>query len=260
MPSVLVTGAARGIGKSIVGAPGRPWLGRDRRGPQRAGRRRGHHAESAARLRRCSSTSPTPTDIAALQRVALPERLDAVVNNAGHRRRAVPMETVSTRRVAKAAGDQRDRPARRHPGGAARGCADRAAGSCSSPCVNGRLACRWSAPTARSKFALEAAADALRMELRPWQHSRRASWSPRRPTPTCGGPPTTWSNSRGALTPSTATLYARHIAGIKKMIPMSRKMAVPAEKGVRRRRGGADRPQAARPLRRRRRPQTAGGT
>ena len=79
------------------------------------------------------------------------------------------METRQPRRVAKAVGDQRDRSARRHPGGAAPAAAGRAAASCSSPASTADCRCRWSVPTAPSKFALEAAADALRMELRPWQ-------------------------------------------------------------------------------------------
>ena len=65
--------------------------------------------------------------------------------------------------------------------------------------------------------------------------------------------------TEAALTPEHRALYARHIAGMKKFIPVSQRMAVAAGEGVRRRRGGAHCPSAARPLRRRHRPQAAGG-
>ena len=64
--------------------------------------------------------------------------------------------------------------------------------------------------------------------------------------------------TEAALTPEHRELYARHIAGMKKFIPVSQRMASPG-KGVRRRRGGADRPPAAGPLRGRHRTQAAGG-
>src|SRR6478736_3196740 len=92
MPSVLVTGASRGIGKSIVEhLAARGW-------DVIAGVRNEHDAAAVIALnpQQISSVILDVTDtgrIAALIE-SLPERLDAVVNNAGI---AVsgPMETVS---------------------------------------------------------------------------------------------------------------------------------------------------------------------
>jgi NAD(P)-dependent dehydrogenase (short-subunit alcohol dehydrogenase family) len=92
MPSVLVTGASRGIGKSIVEhLVARGW-------DVIAGVRNEHDAAAVIALnpQQISSVILDVTDtgrIAALSE-SLPERLDAVVNNAGI---AVsgPMETVS---------------------------------------------------------------------------------------------------------------------------------------------------------------------
>ena len=44
------------------------------------------------------------------------------------------------------------------------------------------------------------------------------------------------------LTPEHRELYAKHIAGFKKMIPVSQRMAVPDREGGRRGGGGAHRP------------------
>ena len=92
MPSVLVTGAGRGIGKSIVEhLATRGW-------DVIAGVRSERDAATVTALspQRVSSVILDVTDaghIAALQE-SLPERLDAIVNNAGVVVSG-PMETVS---------------------------------------------------------------------------------------------------------------------------------------------------------------------
>ena len=108
-----------------------------------------------------------------------------------------------------------------------------------------------------SKFALEAAADALRMELSPWKIRVVVVEPAQTDTDMWRTADDMVAELEAGLTPEHRSLYAKHIAGFKKMIPMSQKIAVPAAEGVRRRRGGAHRASTARPLHRRDRPQGA---
>ena len=81
-----------------------------------------------------------------------------------------------------------------------------------------------------SKFALEAAADALRMELKPWG-------IPVVLVEPAQTDPDMWrmadavvKEMEAALTSEHRALYAKHIAGMKKFIPFSQRMAVRTEK------------------------------
>ena len=96
--------------------------------------------------------------------------------------------------------------------------------------VNGRLSMPLIGAYSASKFALEAAADALRMELRPW-HIRVAIVEPAQTdTDMWRTADDMVEQTTAALTPGQLDLYARHIAGMKKMIPVSQKLAVPVRK------------------------------
>jgi len=81
-----------------------------------------------------------------------------------------------------------------------------------------------------SKFALEAAADALRMELRPWGIGVAIVEPAQTDTDMWRTADDMVEQTEAALTAEHRELYARHIAGFKKMIPVSQKLAVPAEK------------------------------
>jgi short-subunit dehydrogenase len=81
-----------------------------------------------------------------------------------------------------------------------------------------------------SKFALEAAADALRMELRPWHIAVTLVEPGQTDTDMWRTANDMVERAEAMLTAEHRDLYARHIAGFKKMIPLSQKMAVPAEK------------------------------
>jgi NAD(P)-dependent dehydrogenase (short-subunit alcohol dehydrogenase family) len=226
MPSVLVTGAARGIGKSIVEhLSSRGW-------DVIAGVRSQQDAEAIANAnpQRVSAVILDVTsadDIAALEG-ALPERLDAIVNNAGI---AVggPMEAVCADEwrkqleinvIGQLAVTQVVIPRLRKSGGRIVFISS----------VNGRLSMPLIGAYCASKFALEAAADALRMELRPWHIPVVIVEPAQTDTDMWRTADTMIEQTEAALTAEQRTLYAKHIAGMKKRIPVSQKIAVPAEK------------------------------
>jgi NAD(P)-dependent dehydrogenase (short-subunit alcohol dehydrogenase family) len=226
MPSVLVTGAARGIGKSIVEhLSSRGW-------DVIAGVRSQQDAEAIANAnpQRVSAVIldfTSADDIAALEG-ALPERLDAIVNNAGI---AVggPMEAVSADEwrkqleinvIGQLAVTQAVIPRLRKSGGRIVFISS----------VNGRLSMPLIGAYCASKFALEAAADALRMELRPWHIPVVIVEPAQTDTDMWRTADTMIEQTEAALTAEQRTLYAKHIAGMKKRIPVSQKIAVPAEK------------------------------
>jgi NAD(P)-dependent dehydrogenase (short-subunit alcohol dehydrogenase family) len=81
-----------------------------------------------------------------------------------------------------------------------------------------------------SKFALEAAADALRMELRPWRIGVAIVEPAQTDTDMWRTADDMVEEAQATLTANQRELYARHIAGMKRTIPVSQRLAVPAEK------------------------------
>jgi NAD(P)-dependent dehydrogenase (short-subunit alcohol dehydrogenase family) len=226
MPSVLVTGAGRGIGRSIVEhLAGRGF-------DIIAGVRNDRDAAAITALnpQRISSVTLDVTDaghIAALDQ-SLPQRLDGIVNNAGVVVSG-PMEAVTAddwrkqleiKVIGQLAVTQAVLPRLREARGRVVFISS----------VNGRLSMPLVGAYCASKFALEAAADALRMELRPW-HIEVAIVEPAQTdTDIWRTADDMVKQAEATLTPQQRALYARHIAGFKKVIPMSQKLAVPAEK------------------------------
>jgi NAD(P)-dependent dehydrogenase (short-subunit alcohol dehydrogenase family) len=226
MPSVLVTGAGRGIGKSIVQhLAGRGW-------DVIAGVRTDADGAAVTALdpRRISSVILDVTDaghIAALKE-SLPQRLDAVVNNAGVVVSG-PMEVVTPddwrkqleiNVIGQLAVTQAVLPRLRDSRGRVVFISS----------VNGRVSMSMIGAYCASKFALEAAADALRMELRPWGIGVAIVEPAQTDTDMWRTADDMVEHAESALTAEQRDLYARHIAGMKKMIPVSQKMAVPAAK------------------------------
>src|SRR6476619_5780372 len=226
MPSVLVTGAARGIGKSIVEhLAGRGWA-------VIAGVRSESDAAAVIALnpQQISSVILDVTDagrIAALSE-SLPERLDAVVNNAGIVVSG-PMETVTPdgwrkqleiNVIGQLAVTQAVLPRLRRSRGRVVFISS----------VNGQLSMPLVGAYCASKFALEAAADALRMELRPWRISVAIVEPAQTDTDMWRTADAMVEDLEAGLTPEHRRLYAKHVAGFKKTIPLSQKLAVPAVK------------------------------
>ena len=226
MPSVLVTGAGRGIGKSIVGhLASRGW---DVVAGVRSERDAG--VVTALSPQRISSVILDVTDAGHIAKLesSLPERLDAVVNNAGIVVSG-PMETVSPEDwreqleinvIGQLAVTQAVLPRLRKSRGRVVFISS----------VNGQLSMPLVGAYCASKFALEAAADALRMELRPWHIGVAIVEPAQTDTDMWHTADDMVDQVEAKLTAEQRDLYARQIAGFKKRIPLSQKLAVPAEK------------------------------
>ena len=87
-------------------------------------------------------------------------------------------------------------------------------------------------PYCASKFALEAAADALRVELKAWGIAVVLVEPAQTDTELWRTADDMVLETEAAMSRGHRELYAKHIAGMKKFIPMARKTAVPAEKVV----------------------------
>ena len=224
MPTVLVTGAARGIGNSTgahLGSAGWDVI---------AGVRSQADADVLSALPRVSTVLLDVTDdkqIAALPTV-LPERLDAVVNNAGvavsgpiealtaaQLRRQLDVNVVGQLAVTNAV-----LPKLRASRGRILFISS----------VNGRISLPLLGAYSASKFALEAAADALRLELKPWGIAVSVIEPAQTDTDLWRRADQSVDEMEAAMTPSQRALYSKHIAGMRKSIPLSQRLAVPAEK------------------------------
>jgi NAD(P)-dependent dehydrogenase (short-subunit alcohol dehydrogenase family) len=165
--------------------------------------------------------------IAALD-TSLPPRLDAVVNNAGIVVSG-PMETVTSDEwrkqldvnvIGQLAVTRAVLPRLRESRGRVVFISS----------VNGRLSFALVGAYCASKFALEAAADALRMELRPWRIAVSVVEPAQTDTDIWRSADDMVEQAESTMTAEHRQLYARHISGFKKTIPLSQKLAVPSEK------------------------------
>src|SRR3954470_21244820 len=218
MPTVLITGASRGIGRAAAHRlAGKGW-------DVLAGVRRPEDGE-ALRGERIAPVVLDVTDAAALAALdgALPERLDAVVNNAGiaisgplearavdELRRQLEVNLVGPLAVTQAV-----LPRLR----ASRG---RVVFVSS---LSGRVATPMTGAYNASKFALEAVAHALRMEVRPWGIGVVLIEPAQTDTDLWRKADDTLNESVASLTPEPRDLYAKHIEGARKSIPRAQKMA-----------------------------------
>ncbi|WP_102144119.1 SDR family NAD(P)-dependent oxidoreductase [Mycobacterium hubeiense] len=226
MPSVLVTGAARGIGKSIVerlASTGWDVI---------AGVRSTADADAITKVNP-QQISAVMLDVTSADHIAklpeaLPDRLDAIVNNAGVVV-AGAIETVSTDEwrkqleiniIGQLAVTRAVLPKLRQSHGR----------TVFISSVNGKISTPLIGAYCASKFALEAAADALRVELRPWRIPVVLVEPAQTDTDIWRNADTMVLETEAAMSPEQRALYAKHIAAMKKFVPMSQRMAVPAEK------------------------------
>lgn len=228
MPSVLVTGAARGIGRAIaehLAAAGWDVI---------AGVRTEADAAAVVALdpQRISAVILDVTDAGQVEALsaALPARLDAVVNNAGIVV-AGPIETLTSADwrkqlevnvVGQFAVTAAVLPKLRESGGRVVFISS----------VNGQLSAPMVGAYAASKFALEAGAEALRMELRPWGIPVVVVEPAQTDTDMWRKADDMVAELEAATSPAHHGLYDKHIAGMKKMVPLSQKMAVDPAKVV----------------------------
>jgi NAD(P)-dependent dehydrogenase (short-subunit alcohol dehydrogenase family) len=228
VPSVLISGASRGIGKATSLRLARAgWT-------VYAGVR--SDADGEALLAEAEGASgaiqPLPLDvtngaqIAALD-IELPDRLDAVVNNAGIVVGG-PLETLS-------AADLRAQFEVNVVGAVAltNGVLPRLRASRGRivfvSSLSGLISTPMTGAYNASKFALEAIADAWRLELRPWGVTVSLVEPAMTDTDLWRQAPETLEAETAAMSDAHRELYAEHLEGMRKSIPRIQKMARPVE-------------------------------
>jgi NAD(P)-dependent dehydrogenase (short-subunit alcohol dehydrogenase family) len=225
MPSVLVTGAARGIGRATVqrlAAGGWDVV---------AAVRRAEDLEAAvainpARVRGVTLDLTDATQLGELDG-ALPPALDAVVNNAGivvgGPLEGVPMTELrrqfEVNVVAQAAVTQIVLPRLRVSRGRVVFVSS----------LSGRVSTPMTGAYNASKFALEGIADAWRIELAPWRIRVVLVEPAQTDTDMWRGAEEHLEATLQTISAPHRELYARHIAGFRKSIPLSQRMASPAD-------------------------------
>jgi NAD(P)-dependent dehydrogenase (short-subunit alcohol dehydrogenase family) len=219
--SVLVTGAARGIGRATalrLAAAGWTVVA----GVRRAEDGQALVAEGGAGIVPVALDITDAAQLAALPD-ALPARLDAVVNNAGivvgGPVEAVPLaelrRQLEVNVIGQVAVTQAVLPRLR----ASRG---RVVFVSS---LSGRVSTPMSGAYNASKFALEALADALRMEVRPWGMRVVLVEPAQTDTDIWRDADAALEESVAALSSAHRELYAEHIDGFRRSIPRSQRMA-----------------------------------
>lgn len=227
MSSVLITGAGRGIGRET--ALRMAEAGWDVFAGVRDGAAGKDLQAASDRIVPLELDVTDPGHIAALAE-RLPARLDAVVNNAGI---AVggPVEAVSLdelRRqleinvIGQVAVTQAVLPRLRESAGRVVFVSS----------MSGRVSSPMLGPYSASKFALEALADSMRIELRPW-HIRVVLIEPGSiDTDIWRGAPQAIDETVARMNPEHRELYAAHTRGMRKMTAMVQKRTSPVEKVV----------------------------
>jgi NAD(P)-dependent dehydrogenase (short-subunit alcohol dehydrogenase family) len=225
MPNVLITGASRGIGRAValrLAAAG--W---DVFAGVRSTKDGAELANSSDRITPLELDVTNAEQIAALD-TKLPQQLDAVVNNAGIVV-AGPLETLpidelreqlDVNVVGQVAVTQAVLPRLRASHGRVVFISS-ISGMVSSPGMGAYGA---------SKFAIEAIGDAMRVELRPWRIPVILVEPGQIDTDLWRNAPDTADAAVDAMSPEHRELYAKHIEGMRKAIPLAQRMASPVDR------------------------------
>lgn len=225
MATVLVTGAARGIGRATALRLARAGF-EVLAGVRRPDDGEALAAEAGSRVTPVVLDITDPKHLAGLD-AALPERLDGVVNNAGIVVGGA-LETLSLDElrqqlevnvVGQVAVTQAVLPRLR----ASRG---RIVFVSS---LSGHIVTPLTGAYNASKFAIEAVADAFRMELHPWGIDVVVVEPAQTDTDMWRGADAEAERAASSLSPEHRLLYAEHIAGMMRAIPKSQKLAQPAD-------------------------------
>lgn len=224
MPTVLITGAARGIGRATaLHLASQGWR-------VYAGVRNEADGADLQREARTGELLPVPLDVTDADQLAgldtaLPERLDAVVNNAGivvdgpieavtpeDLRRQLDVNVVGQAPVTQAVLLR------------IRACRGRIVFVSS---LSGRVATPFMGAYSASKFALEALADALRIEMRPWGIKVILVEPSSTDTDLWRKALDTLDGTEARLRPEHRELYSEQFAGLRKSTKLIQKQAVP---------------------------------
>jgi len=225
MPTALITGASRGIGRATAfRLATADWTV--------FGGVRDEAAGESLIQGSDGRITPVVLDITDERQVAdldrvLPARLDAVVNNAGivvgGPIEGLPMaelrRQLEVNLIGQVAVTQAVLPRIRSSHGRIVFVSS-LSGFISSPMVGAYSA---------SKFGLEAVADALRLELRPWRIPVVLVEPAQTSTDMWHHAMDQLDDTAAQLTPDHRHLYAKHLEGQRKGIPKSQRMATPAE-------------------------------
>ncbi len=222
MPSVLVTGAARGIGRTVaLHLANEGWdviagVRRESDGARLS-------AEGSGRIVPITLDVTDETQVAALD-AGLPERLDALVNNAGILLtgpvEAMPLDAwrrqLDVNVIGQIAVTQAVLPRLRESRGRVVFISS----------LSGRIVTPITGAYNASKFAIEATADALRMEVHTWGIHVSLVEPAQVDTDMWQKAVEAFDADVDALPAEQRTLYARHTAGYRRAIPLSQRMAV----------------------------------
>ena len=184
-------------------------------------------AESDERVKPVEVDVTSAADVAALD-ARLPAELDAVVNNAGigvgGPMEALPIDELrrqfEVNVFAHVAVTQAVLPRLRSAHGRIVFVSS-ISGLVSSPMLGAYCS---------SKFAIEAIADAMRVELRPWRIAVSLIEPGQIDTDMWRNAESTLDEAVDLLQPAHRELYAKHLDGMRKAIPRAQKMAVPVER------------------------------
>jgi NAD(P)-dependent dehydrogenase (short-subunit alcohol dehydrogenase family) len=225
VPSVLITGAGRGIGRATaLRLADQGW-------EVFAGVRQAQDGEELSQAG-SGRITPVPLDITDARQVGelsgvLPPGLDGLVNNAGivvgGPLEAVPLaelrRQLEVNVVGQLAVTQALLPQLRSSGGRIVFISS----------LSGRVSTPLTGAYNASKFALEAMADALRMELAPWGIRVALIEPAQTDTDLWRLADDDLNDTVADLAPQHRQLYAKHIEGFRRSIPRSQRMARPVD-------------------------------